>query len=116
MLFQPVYDADLPLGQRAGGVARLARLSPPDWRLTAAVIDAGFTERTRAVVFNNPHNPTARAYVAEELCLRAAPWGRPDVVAISDDVWEHVSLAGRRPIHMPSLPCLAETPARSRVG
>src|SRR3546814_4992377 len=50
LLFQPLYDAYLPLVQRAGGVARLARLSPPDWRLTAEVIDEGFTERTRAGV------------------------------------------------------------------
>src|SRR3546814_324499 len=108
LLFQPLYDAYLPLVQRAGGVARLARLSPPDWRLTAEVIDEGFTERTRAVVFNNPHNPTARAFDAEELGLLAEACVRRDVVAISDEVWEHVLFDGRRHIPLSSLPGMAE--------
>ncbi len=108
LLFQPLYDAYLPLVQRAGGIARLARLSPPDWRLTAEVIEQGFTERTRVVVFNNPHNPTARAFDEEELRLLADACVRHDAVAISDEVWEHVLFDGRQHIPLSALPGMAE--------
>ncbi|HYZ48674.1 MAG TPA: aminotransferase class I/II-fold pyridoxal phosphate-dependent enzyme, partial [Sphingomonas sp.] len=69
VLFQPLYDAYLPLVRRAGGVPRLVRLAPPDWRITAAVLDAAFTERTRLVILNTPLNPTATLATAEELAL-----------------------------------------------
>lgn len=107
LLFQPLYDAYLPLVQRAGGVARLARLSPPDWRLTAEVIEESFTERTRMVIFNNPHNPTARAFDEEELARLAEACVRHDALAISDEVWEHVLFDGRRHVSLSSLPGMA---------
>ena len=43
------------------------RLTPPDWRITEAALAQAFTSRTRLVVFNNPHNPTGRVFVDEEL-------------------------------------------------
>jgi aspartate/methionine/tyrosine aminotransferase len=61
VLFQPLYDAYLPLVLRAGGVPRLVRLTPPDWRITGEKLAEAFTPNTRFVAFNNPHNPTARA-------------------------------------------------------
>src|SRR3954465_13631693 len=62
VLFEPVYDAYLPLLLRAGATARFVRLAPPAWRLTEAALEAAFTERTRLVVLNNPHNPVARMF------------------------------------------------------
>src|SRR5437763_16791339 len=62
VLIQPLYDAYLPLVLRAGGVPRLVRLTPPDWRITEAALAQAFTSRTRLVVFNNPHNPTGRVF------------------------------------------------------
>ena len=108
LLFQPLYDAYLPLVRRAGGTARLVSLEPPDWRLTAAAIEQGFTDRTRLVVFNSPHNPTARAYDEDELRLLAEACARHDVLAISDEVWEHVLFDGRRHIPLSALPGMAE--------
>jgi hypothetical protein len=71
VLFQPLYDAYLPLVRRAGGVPRFVRLTPPDWRITREALAEAFTDRTRLVVFNNPHNPTARMFGSEELALLA---------------------------------------------
>ncbi|HEV2747885.1 MAG TPA: aminotransferase class I/II-fold pyridoxal phosphate-dependent enzyme, partial [Allosphingosinicella sp.] len=56
LLFQPLYDAYLPLVLRAGGVPRFVRLTPPGWRITEEALAAAFTPRTKLVVFNNPHN------------------------------------------------------------
>ena len=108
VLFQPLYDAYLPLVLRAGGVPRLVRLTPPDWRITAGALAAAFTPATRFVLFNNPHNPTARAFDAGELALLAGACIASDAVAISDEVWEHVLFDGRAHLPLASLPGMAE--------
>lgn len=108
VLFQPLYDAYLPLLLRAGGVPRFVSLTPPDWRITRDALAAAFTERTRFVLFNNPHNPTARVFDREELGLLADACVRHDAVAISDEVWEHVLFDGRVHIPLETLPGMAE--------
>ena len=108
VLFQPLYDAYLPLVLRAGGVPRLVRLTPPDWRITAALLAEAFTPKTRFVVFNNPHNPTARMFDHEELALLAEVCVHHDTIALSDEVWEHVVFDGRAHIPLASLPGMAE--------
>ncbi|MGV3580059.1 aminotransferase [Brevundimonas sp.] len=96
VIFEPAYDAYRPLIERAGGVAVPVRLDPPTWRLTEDALEAAITPRTRAVVFNNPHNPTARAFHAEEVSTLARACVRHDLIAVSDEVWEHVIFDGRR--------------------
>lgn len=108
VLIQPLYDAYLPLVQRAGGVPRLVRLTPPDWRITEEALAAAFSERTRLVILNNPHNPTARMFGADELALLAGACLRADAVALTDEVWEHVAFDGRRHVPLASLPGMAE--------
>ena len=108
VLFQPLYDAYLPLVLRAGGVPRLVRLTPPDWRITADALAAAFTPNTRLVIFNNPHNPTARAFDAEELALLARFCVDHDAIAVSDEVWEHLMFDGRTHLPLSALPGMAE--------
>lgn len=96
VIFEPAYDAYRPLIERAGGVARSVMLAPPLWRLTEAAVEAVIGPNTRAVMFNTPHNPTARAFDAEELAALARVCIRHDLIAISDEVWEHVIFEGRR--------------------
>ena len=108
VLFQPLYDAYLPLVLRAGGVPRLVRLTPPDWRITADALSAAFSPDTRLVVFNNPHNPTARAFDAAELGLLARFCVDHDAIAVSDEVWEHLMFDGRTHLPLGALPGMAE--------
>ncbi|MDQ0392385.1 aminotransferase [Labrys monachus] len=96
VLFQPCYDAYLPLVRRAGGVARFVNLSPPRWRLTREALEAAFSPRTKAVLFNNPLNPAAVVFSDEDLALLAEFCVEHDAVAICDEVWEHVVFDGRR--------------------
>jgi len=100
IVFQPVYDAYLPLIRRAGGTPRLVRLSPPSWRFNRATLEAAFSERTRFVVLNNPVNPTGVVLPEEDLALLAEFCRRYDVVAICDEVWEQVVFgnAAHRPL------------------
>ncbi len=108
VLIQPLYDAYLPLVKRAGGVPKLVRLTPPDWRISEAALAEAFTDRTRLVILNNPHNPTARMFDAAELALIAGACVKADAVALTDEVWEHVAFDGRAHIALSSLPGMAE--------
>ena len=108
VLFQPLYDAYLPLVLRAGGVPRLVRLAPPGWRITEAALAAAFTPRTRLALFNNPHNPSSRLFDEAELGLLADACLRHDALVLSDEVWEHVVFDGRRHVPFASLPGMAE--------
>jgi aspartate/methionine/tyrosine aminotransferase len=94
VLFQPLYDAYLPLVRRAGGVPRLVRLAPPDWRIGEAALAEVFSERTRVVLVNNPLNPSASLASPEDLALIARFCQRFDAIAVCDEVWEHVVFDG----------------------
>ncbi|MBB3771241.1 aspartate/methionine/tyrosine aminotransferase [Angulomicrobium tetraedrale] len=108
VLFQPLYDAYLPLVRRAGGVPKLVRLVPPHWRLTEEALAQAFSPRTRLVLFNNPHNPTGRVFDHEELERLARFCTRSDAVLVSDEVWEHVIFDGREHLSVLALPGMRE--------
>jgi len=93
IVFQPVYDAYLPLIRRAGGVPKLVRLSPPHWRFDRTMLEAAFGARTRFVVLNNPLNPAGLVAPPEDLALLAELCVRHDAVAVCDEVWEQVVFA-----------------------
>jgi len=99
VLFQPLYDAYLPMVRRAGGVPRLVRLSPPHWRFDRAMLDAAFSEKTRLVVLNSPLNPAGVVMADEDLALLAEFCVRHDAIAVCDEVWEAVVFDGR--VHRP---------------
>ena len=108
VLFQPLYDAYLPLVRRAGGVPRFVRLEPPHWRLTAEALEAAFSPRTKVVLFNNPLNPAATVFSDAELALLAQACIRHDVVAVCDEVWEHIVFDGRSHRPLIALPGMRE--------
>lgn len=99
VVFQPLYDAYLPLIRRAGGVPRLVKLSPPNWRFDRAMLEAAFTPATRFVVLNNPINPAGAVLPDADLALLAEFCVRHDAIAICDEVWEQVVFDGA--VHRP---------------
>ena len=100
IVFQPFYDAYLPLIRRAGGVAKFVSLKPPAWRFDRPMLEAAFNERTRFVVLNNPNNPAGVVLPDEDLALLAQVCVAHDVIAICDEVWEQVVFgdAAHRPL------------------
>ena len=99
VVFQPFYDAYAPLIRRGGGVPKFVRLEPPDWRIPEERLRAAITPKTKFLIFNNPLNPAAVVYPREDLELLARVCQEFDLVAISDEVWEHVIFDGRA--HIP---------------
>jgi aspartate/methionine/tyrosine aminotransferase len=108
VMFQPLYDAYLPMLRLAGAVPRFVRLAPPDWRITAEALERAFTPRTKLVLFNNPLNPSAVVFSEAELRLLAAFCVRHDVLAVCDEVWEHVVFDGRPHIPLIAMPGMRE--------
>lgn len=104
VVFAPAYDAYLPLIRRAGGIPRLVRLQPPGWRLTEEALRAVFNAKTKLVIFNNPLNPAAIVYPREDLELLARFCQEFDVIAVCDEVWEHVVFDGRAHIPLIAIP------------
>lgn len=101
VLFEPIYDAYLPLVRRAGATPRFVRLSPPDWRLDEAAIRAAVSPRTKAVLFNNPLNPTGTVFSRDDMEALARAMAGSDAILIADEVWEHVLFDDRS--HMSAL-------------
>ena len=108
VLFEPMYDAYLPLVRRAGGVPRFVTLEPPHFRLTERALASAFSAKTKVVLFNNPLNPAATVFGDENLALLAEFCIRFDAVALCDEVWEHVVFDGRRHRPLMALPGMRE--------
>ena len=94
ILFAPLYDAYLPLVERAGGIPRVIRLTPPCWRITSEALETAASARTRLLLLNNPLNPSSSVMGREQLDLIARFCVERDLIAICDEVWEHVTFDG----------------------
>jgi aspartate/methionine/tyrosine aminotransferase len=108
VIFTPAYDAYAPLIRRAGGKPVEVALQPPEWRIDQAALEAAVTARTRAMIFNNPHNPTGRLFDAAELQAVASVAIEHGLIVISDEVWEHILLDGGMFAPLAALPGMAE--------
>jgi len=94
ILIEPTYDA-YPVGVAlAEGVPSFVTLRPPLFELTAADLEAAVEPTTRAIVINTPHNPCGRVYRRAELEAVAALCRRHDLIAITDEVYEHMVYVG----------------------
>lgn len=90
VLIEPYYDAYPADVALAGGVPRYVTLRPPDFAIDLDELAAAFTPRTKAIIVNNPHNPTGRVFGDEELKAIAELCVRNDVIAICDEVYEEM--------------------------
>lgn len=108
ILMEPYYDSYLPSVQMAGGIPRYYTLQPPDWSIDPTALAALFSAKTKAIIINTPHNPTGKVYTEAELRLIADLCQTHDVIAIVDEVYEHIVFDGRRHLCLAALPGMAE--------
>jgi aspartate/methionine/tyrosine aminotransferase len=99
VVFEPFYEnygADAII---AGAVPRYVTLREPDWSFDESELAAAFGNRTRAIVLNNPGNPTGKVFRHEELAAIGRLCAKFGVIAISDEIYEHIVYDGAR--HIP---------------
>lgn len=94
VLIEPTYDAYRPDVALAGGIPRFVTLRAPDFRLDGDELRAAFSNRTRAIILNTPHNPTGRVFSTDELALVASLCREYDTIAITDEVYDHMVFTG----------------------
>jgi len=94
IVLDPCYDSYVPNIDLAGGRAVRVPLSPGSFRPDFAKISAAITPRTRAIIVNSPHNPSATVWSAEEMRQLDDLLAPTDILLISDEVYEHMVFDG----------------------
>ncbi|AVO42507.1 pyridoxal phosphate-dependent aminotransferase [Simplicispira suum] len=94
IVLDPCYDSYVPNIALAGGVAVRVPLTPGSFRPDFDKISAAITQRTRAIVINSPHNPSATVWSAQEMRQLDDLLAPTDILLISDEVYEHMVFDG----------------------
>jgi N-succinyldiaminopimelate aminotransferase len=94
VMFEPSYDSYAACTSMAGAVPRFVRLQPPDWSFDPDALAAAIGPRTRLLLLNSPHNPTGKVFSPAELDQVAALCSAHDVLAVTDEVYEHLVFDG----------------------
>ena len=107
VLFEPYYDSHIAGIAMAGAQRRLVTLRPPHYRFDPDELAAAIGPRTRMIVVNSPHNPSGKVFDRQELELIADLCRRHDLLAVTDEVYEHLAYDGEH-IPMATLPGMRE--------
>lgn len=94
IVFEPVYDSYVPAIELQGGKVVRMRLAAPDYRPDWDAVRAAIGPRTRMIMINSPHNPTATVWSADDMNMLAALTRGTGIVVVSDEVYEHIVLDG----------------------
>ncbi len=108
IVFEPFYENYGPDAILCDATPRFVRLREPDWSYDPAELEAAFSDRTKAIVINTPNNPTGKVFTREELTHIASLCERWNVVAITDEIYEHILYDGAEHVPMASLPGMRE--------
>lgn len=98
VMFEPFYDSYAACTAIAGATRRTVQLRQPDWSFELAELEAAITARTRLVLVNTPHNPTGKVFTRAELESIARLCVEHDLIAVTDEVYEHLVYDGE---HVP---------------
>ena len=90
IVFEPFYENYGPDAILSGATPRYVTLRPPDWGFDPDELRAAFSDRTKAVIINTPHNPTGKMFTRSELRLIADLCIEHDVLALTDEIYEHI--------------------------
>jgi aminotransferase len=99
IVFEPYYENYGPDAILSGAVPRFVTLREPGWRVDPDELAAAFSNRTRAIIVNTPNNPTGKVFTRDELTHIARLCQHWDVVAITDEIYDHILYDGA--VHVP---------------
>lgn len=104
IVFEPFYENYGPDAIVAGATPKFVPLEPPDWEIPWARLTRAFGPRTRAIILNTPNNPTGKVFTREELTQIGELCQKWNVLAITDEVYEHILYDGAEHISLATLP------------
>jgi len=107
IVLEPCYDSYAPNIELAGGRVVRVPLTPGSFRPDFALIGAALTPRTRAILINTPHNPSATVWSPQEMQALNDLLRGTEVLVISDEVYEHMVFDGQPHCSVASWPELA---------
>jgi methionine aminotransferase len=110
--FEPAFDSYAPMVRLQGATPIAIKLAPPGFGIDWEQLTAAVTSRTRMIIINTPHNPTASVLTAQDLARLAALTRGTEIVVLSDEVYEHTIFDGA--VHQ-SVARLPELAARSVI-
>lgn len=90
VVFEPFYENYGPDAILAGAIPRYVPLRPPDWEIDPEALRRAFNRKTRAIIVNTPNNPTGKVFRKSELEMIASLCLEWDVLAITDEIYEHI--------------------------
>lgn len=90
IVFEPFYENYGPDAVLSGATPRYVTLHAPDWSIDEAELRAAFSDRTRAIIVNTPHNPTGKVFTRAELELIGELCQRHDALCLTDEIYEHI--------------------------
>jgi N-succinyldiaminopimelate aminotransferase len=96
--FEPYYDSYAACIAMAGATRRVVQLRPPDYSFDLDELAAAVSPRTRLILLNSPHNPTGKVFARPELEAVARLCLEHDILAVTDEVYEHLVFDGE---HVP---------------
>ena len=108
IIVEPAHENYAPAVKFAGATPKFVSLKPPSYRLTMDMLEAAFGPNVRALIFNNPHNPSGRVFSAAELRTVAEFCKRHDLVAITDEIYDRILYDGARHVPLATLPGMQE--------
>jgi aminotransferase len=108
IVFEPYYENYGPDAILSGAAPRFISLREPDWSFDPDELKALFNNKTRAIILNTPNNPTGKVFTREELKLIAELCRKWDVIAVTDEIYEHIVYEGRKHISIATLDGMAD--------
>ena len=98
IVFEPFYENYGPDAIISGAIPRYVQLRRPDWSFDEKELAAAFNNKTKAVIINTPNNPTGKVFSREELLFIGELCQKWDVLAITDEIYEHIIYDGAKHI------------------
>ena len=108
IVFEPFYENYGPDAILSGAIPRYVTLREPDWTFDIDELTRAFTSRTKAIIINTPNNPTGKVFSEDELLIIARLCQQWNVVAITDEIYEHIIYDDVQHVPMATLDGMAE--------
>jgi aminotransferase len=108
IIFSPYYENYWPDTILSGAIPRFIDLTPPDWHFDREKLAAAFNNNTKAIIVCNPNNPTGKVFNLDELQFIAKLCQKWNVIAITDEIYEHIIYDGVKHIALATLDGMQE--------